>query len=343
VPRVRGTLPLVGSFLVASAAVALLAYSSTLNPVDALLGRGAMVSVPDVEGRALPRARAEIEAVGLRVESRPGFSLSVPRGAVIRQDPAAADRVREGEVVELVVSQGANRVEMPDAVGKPLEQAVVPLEESGVEFEVEEVPDERVPEGVVLAQEPDPGVVVTGEDVPRFEVSTGPPPRPVPEVLGLSLRAAAFRIGEAGLQLAEVTLVDDPGRPVGAVASIEPAVGTMLERDAAVTIGLSTGPPPVEVPDVTNIMRHAAIDRLEARGFVVQTAGRLVEPGQPGIGNVYEQRPEAGAQLRPGETVTIVVGRPPPDPPPPPTTTTTTTTTAPPAPQAPPRPPGGGG
>ena len=339
--RVRGTLPLVGSFLVVTAAVALLAYSSTLNPIDALLGRGAVVSVPDVEGRALPRARAQIERVGLGVGTSPGFSLSVPRGAVIRQDPGAGERLRQGEVVELIVSQGANRVQMPDAVGKPLDEVVLPLEESGVAFEVEEVPDERVPEGVVIEQEPDPGVVVTGEDVPRFEVSAGPPQRPVPEVLGLSLRAAAFRVGEAGLQVAQVTLVDDPGRPVGSVAAVEPAIGTMLERDGEVTLGISTGPPPVAVPNVTNIMSGPAIDRLEDRGFVVQTAGRLVAAGQPGVGNVYEQRPSAGTQLRPGETVTIVVGRLPPEPPPP----STTTTTAPPPPTtAPaPRPPGGGG
>lgn len=338
-PRVRGTLPLVGSFLVATAAVALLAWSSTLNPIDALLGRGAVVSVPEVEGRALPRARAQIEGVGLRVETTAGFSLSVPRGAVIQQDPAAGERLREGELVELVVSQGANRVQMPDAVGEPLDEVVLPLEESGVDFEVEEVPDERVPEGVVISQEPDPGVVVTGEDVPRFTVSAGPPQRPVPEVLGLSLRAAAFKVGEAGLQVGEVTLVDDPGRPVGSVAAVEPGVGTMLDRDATVTLGVSTGPPPVAVPDVTNIMDHAAIDRLEDRGFVVQTAGRLVADGQPGVGNVYEQRPSAGTMLRPGETVTIVVGRVPPAPPPPSTTTTAPppTTAAPPAPR-----PGGG-
>jgi eukaryotic-like serine/threonine-protein kinase len=335
--RVRGTVPLAVSLAVAALAVVMLAFSSTLNPVDALLGRGALVTVPDVEGSPLPRARSEVEDLDLVVTVQQAFSLSVPRGSVIRQDPPAGKEIRQGASVNLVVSQGANRVEMPDAVGRPLKEVRGPLEAAGVEFEVVDVPDERIPEGVVIAQSPDPGVTVTGEDSPRFEVSSGPAKRPVPEVLGLSLDAAAFRRGDSGFELDDVRFVDSSEVAAGAVVDSEPAPGTVLDRDDEVTLVVSNGPPAVPVPDLVNTRRSEAVTQLEALGFVVTTASRIVGADRVGVDAVFEQYPPAGTPLRPGQPVTIVVGRVLPEPPPPPTTTLPPPTTAP-GPTTPPNP-----
>ena len=109
-------------------------------------------------------------------------------------------------------------------------------------------------------------------------------------------------------------------------------MGTELDRDEPVDVVFSAGSPAATVPDVVNVSRGTARDRLEALGFLVSTSGRLVGPDGVGDGQVFEQYPAAGTSLRPGQTVTIVVGRLPPAPPPTTTTTTTTTTTAPPTP-----------
>jgi len=321
--KVRGLVPVVGALVVIAAAIALFGFSSTLNPVDALLGRGRAVTVPDVTGRALPRATAEAEESGLVPSSRTAFSLSAPRGTVIGQEPAAGSRARAGDPIELIVSNGANRIEMPDAVGRPATEVTPPLEAAGVPVEISEVVNEAVPKGTVVSQSPAPGVQITGSDVARLEVSAGPENRPVPELVGLSLEGAAFRVGEAGLLLGEVTQVDDPAVLAGAVISATPPQGTVVAKDTPVAVVVSNGPPPVPVPDVTNILEGPATSRLEAAGFVVDVAGRLVAVGDTGSGNVFEQGPAPGTPLRPGQRVTIVVGR---EPPPPRTTTTTTTT-----------------
>lgn len=335
--RVRGALPLGVSIAVLMAAAAFLAWSNTLNPIDALMGRGAVVTVPDVVGRPQPRAVAELEEAGLDVQVVSAFSLQVPRGSVVGQDPHPGERIREGEVVELAVSRGAHRVEMPDAVGHRLSEVRAPLDDADIPLEIVEVPHERVGKGIVISQSPDPGIMVTGDDTPRFEVSSGPAERPVPEVLGLSLHAAAFRLGDAGLTVGEVTFIDHPSVPSGAVASVDPAVGAMLPRDAAVDVVISNGPTPVAVPRVVNTTSARATDQLEALGFVVATATRLVGPDGQGAGAVFEQFPEAGSKLRPGEVVTIVIGRVPPEPPPPapPTTLPPPPTAAPPTPPPP--------
>ena len=321
--KVRGLAPLVGALVVVASAIALFGFSSTLNPIDALLGRGRVVTVPDVVGRALPRARAETTELGLVVSTRTAFSLSEPRGTVIGQDPAAGDRARAGDPIELIVSNGANRVEMPDAVGRPVAEVTPVLETAGVPVRISEVMSETIAKGLVISQAPAPGVQVTGEDVAELEVSAGPENRPVPEVVGLSIAGAGFRLGEAGLLIGAVTRADDPAVVAGAVIAVDPPVGTVVAKDTPVAVVLSNGGAAVPVPDVTNTQEGPATTTLEAAGFVVDVAGRLVTFGDPGKGNVFEQSPPAGDSLRPGDVVTIVVGR---EPPPPRTTTTTTTT-----------------
>lgn len=335
--RVAGVVPLGVTLLIAVGAVMLLAFSSSLNPIDALLGRGAMVAVPDFEGTAQPRAVAEAENAGLVPVVEDGFSLDAPRGTVIGQDPAAGTKVREGRKVTITVSRGAQRVEMPDAVGKRLDDIVPPLEDAGVPIEVVEVASETVADGIIVTQEPAAGVQVTGEDPVRFEVSTGADERPVPEIVGLTVDAAGFELGVAGLTLGELAPVADANVPLGAVVSADPPPGTVVEKDTPVSIVFSLGPVPVVVPDVTNRAATQAESTLESLGFEVIRAGRLVASDAPGggAGAVFQQYPPAGTELQPGRSVTIVVGRVgPPAPPaapsttaPAPTTTGSTTTT----------------
>ncbi len=333
--RVTGAVPLGVSLLIAVGAVVLLAYSSSLNPIDAILGRGAVVTVPDLDELARPRAVAEAENAGLVPVVDEGYSLTAPRGTVIDQAPKAGSRVREGERVTITVSRGAKRVQMPDAVGKPLDEVVPPLEDAGVPFEVVEVAEDEVAQGVVVTQSPAAGVEVTGDDTVRFEVSTGPADRPVPEIVGLTVDAAGFQLGVAGLTLGELTPTADPTVPSGAVVSADPPAGTVVDKDTAVSFVYSLGPAAVRVPDVANRTANQAVAALEAAGFTVVRAGRLVsdEPGS-GAGAVFQQYPPAGTELQPGQPVTIVVGRIAPPPPPTttipaPTTTAATTTTRP--------------
>lgn len=332
--RARGAVPLTVALVLTSLAMLLLGFSSTLNPVDALLGRGAVVTLPDFSGDTEARATAAVEDLGLEPEVSLAFSLTAPQGTVVGQSPLPEERVREGSTVELIVSRGARRVEMPDAVGRQFDEIEPLFVDAGIPVEVELTPTERVPEGEVMAQDPGPGVVVTGDQTVTFEVSAGPSPRPVPDVAGRSLDAASFELGVAGLVPGEVVEVDSDDAPTGAVIGTDPPAGEVVPIDTEVTVVVSLGRAPVPVPDLSNRSESAAIDELELLGFEVLVAGRLVGPGEGGVGAVFDQYPDAGTPLRPGEQVTVVVGRDAPTRPPPrPTTTTTvaptTTTTTP--------------
>ncbi|HEU5300535.1 MAG TPA: PASTA domain-containing protein [bacterium] len=146
-----------------------------------------IITVPDVQRRSLIEARLLIEQARLSIgELREQYDEEVRGGFVITQDPQPGARVERGRPLNLVVSKGPQRVEMPPLVGRPLRDARRILEELGITLsEVRTSPTTDLEPGIVVDQTPGAGtrlrptdrvtVVVT---VRPGEEST-PPPTPV--------------------------------------------------------------------------------------------------------------------------------------------------------------------
>ncbi len=109
-----------------------------------------------------------------------------------------------------------------------------------------EIPDEQA--GVTAGQAPAGGPYVFALDAPLLRDGHGPgdrltfrEPAKLPEVRGLSLRAAAQRLHAAGWRVVV--------RGGGRVVSMEPAVGTILRRGERVVVeGSTRSPPPNDRP-----------------------------------------------------------------------------------------------
>ncbi len=140
---------------------------------------------------------------------------------------------------------------MPRSGGSSRHRGDPPLDDAGVPVETTKVASDTVPAGIVVSQDPAAGVQVTGDDVVRLGVSSGPDQRPCPRSWGYP-SSAAFQLGEARLLLGPVTQVDDPAVPAGLVVSATPAPGTVVPKDSPVAVVISNGAPAVPVPDVTN-------------------------------------------------------------------------------------------
>lgn len=106
----------------ATAALAVLVVIATLLIV---LGRGPEpVKVPAVRDKSVAEARRVLESAGL--QGQEVFRLyddRVAAGLVISQRPYAGKYVKQGRMIELVVSQGPKSVPVPRVVGKTLSQA----------------------------------------------------------------------------------------------------------------------------------------------------------------------------------------------------------------------------
>jgi beta-lactam-binding protein with PASTA domain len=74
---------------------------------------------------------------------------------------------------------------------------------------------------------------------------------------------------------------------------------------------VSKGPTPLPVEKVGGLRQGEAVAVLESQGFVVDVQEEFSD--QVDKGAVISQAPEKGADLQPGETVTIVVSKGPPE------------------------------
>nr|WP_098485135.1 Stk1 family PASTA domain-containing Ser/Thr kinase [Georgenia soli] len=128
------------------------------TPVDLVVSAGREpVELPDVTGRQKGDAVAALESAGLTVgEVAEAHSDTVPEGAVISQDPAAgAGQLYRGDAVDLTVSLGPELFEVPDVVGRQVDEATQSLEGAGFRVDVKEVLGGFF--GTVRAQDPEPG------------------------------------------------------------------------------------------------------------------------------------------------------------------------------------------
>jgi serine/threonine protein kinase/beta-lactam-binding protein with PASTA domain len=130
----------------------------------------------------------------------------------------------------------------------------------------------------------------------------------VPRLVGLSEADARIRADKLGLKVKIGALRHDPSVPKDKVAQVEPGVGTQVRTGTLLTLVLSTGKPPVAVPDVRNLPLDQAKQQLQQAGL------RLGGPLQQDSatvqrGDVITTRPSAGKKQNPDEPVTVVVSR----------------------------------
>ncbi|MFD2683331.1 Stk1 family PASTA domain-containing Ser/Thr kinase [Streptomyces phyllanthi] len=101
------------------------------------VSKGAPVEVPEVTGTSAEEARAELEAVGLKVKiAQQQVNSEFDKGQVAQQSPAAGKQVGEGDTITLTISKGPEMIEVPDVVGDSVDDAKQQLEAAG--FKVDE-------------------------------------------------------------------------------------------------------------------------------------------------------------------------------------------------------------
>lgn len=166
---------------------------------------------------------------------------------------------------------------------------------------------DRLPAGRVVSTDPGPGARVDPGSPVAVLVSLGRPV--VPELPpGASFTAAERILADADLRAVrdeEATEYSDTV-PEDAVIGPRPAAGTELTVGAPVTLVLSRGPAPVEVPDVRGRPAADATAALEAAGLVVGPTREVFDPEVAG-GHVVAVDPEPGTTLERGDTVTLAV------------------------------------
>lgn len=124
------------------------------TPVGLTVSKGPQpIPVPDVRGQEQGAAVKALEAAGLKavVAPEPVNDRTVPKGAVVAQDPASGN-LTKGGTVTLTISKGPKLVEVPSFIGKQATDAQKALEDLGFQVKVDNILGGFF--GTVRAQDP---------------------------------------------------------------------------------------------------------------------------------------------------------------------------------------------
>ena len=127
----------------------------------------------------------------------------------------------------------------------------------------------------------------------------------IPRVLGLPESEARGKLTAVGFRARLDGDRTSPAIPRGAVIWQDPPPGMVLTPNTTVQLVLSSGPPPVTVPDVIGLALSSAERIFDAAGVKVGTVDTVRGSGELGV--VIATRPAPGNGRPRGTTVDVVV------------------------------------
>ena len=193
----------------------------------------------------------------------------------------------------------AERVDVPNFTGKSYEAVVNDKQYSDYRFTVVYTVDPEVPDGIIIAQDPESGKsrmrVPEGISV-QLTVSTGVVMAEVPYVVNEDYKVATEMLEKAGFT---VTTEFQASKDVTAkyVIRTEPAPGEKTAVGTSVKLIVSGGPTlrDVTVPDLSTLTESAAIARIESSGLCY--GGTYKEANDAKQGTVFKQSAPANTKL----------------------------------------------
>ena len=209
-------------------------YPGCGTAVAIVVSKGPCV-VPNVVTLTEAAADTAIVAAGFTTTVNYMYHDSIASGIVISQAPAPASTPGCGTAVTIDVSLGP--CTLIDLTG--YDEATARAAITGLGFTVGDVTYEyhnSVAVGLVISQDPGPGVHACGSEV-DLVISLGP--CVVPNVVGMMEAAAETAITDAGFNVGTKTPVDGGGAPIGQVVAQSPASGGTPGCDTDVDIDVS--------------------------------------------------------------------------------------------------------
>ena len=212
-------------------------------------------------------------------------------------------------LIGMRVALRAREVQVPNLVGTPVARATQTLADIGLALRLDpnQRPDEEVPAGAILQQEPGAGSQSRRQRTIRVWVSSGPRRTTVPALVGHTERTARMRIGDEGLEISGLSEFRSPDYPPDAVVAQDPAPAA---RAPQVSLLLNRGEQSVTyvMPDLIGTPGERAAETLRTRGFRVTIVGSQPYPGVP-AGTVVRQQPAGGFRVGPADTISLEVSR----------------------------------
>jgi beta-lactam-binding protein with PASTA domain len=259
--------------------------------------------VPDVAGLSVSAASARLNDAGLHVRLAGGvYSLSVPRGEVVKLRPVTGVSLERGATVTIVPSLGPPLRPVPQVKGATVAEATTTIRHAG--FRVGDTNgrwDATIPVDRVIGTAPAFGEKAPMRSALMLIVSKGPPPRPVPkDLVGLDVEKAKAELVSGGFAVKVGERFSDTVS-IGVVIGANPKPGAKAPYGSTVTLTVSKGPQTFPCP---NFVGLSLVDARTLAASVGLRVAALPVPGATGT-TVASQVPKAGDTVRAGATITL--------------------------------------
>lgn len=211
--------------------------------------------------------------------------------------------------VSMRMALRAGEVTVPALAGVTVSDATAALADLGLTLRVDDAarPDDRVPAGRIMQQDPPPGIGARRQRSVRVWLSAGPRAVVVPRVIGQTERTARIRLEQGGMTIAATSEIHSTDYPPDTVIAQSPDPDTAATR---VRLLVNRGEPAITyvMPNVTGAEGEQAAEALRQQGLRVAVVATLPVPNVP-PGTVTQQTPAAGSQVSATDIVSLEVSR----------------------------------
>ncbi|MFD5750910.1 Stk1 family PASTA domain-containing Ser/Thr kinase [Streptomyces sp. NPDC127033] len=259
------------------------------------------VPVPQLVGKTLEDAQTLADNASVKVAQSGAERCDQPKGSICSQNPETG-QMDKGNTIQVVVSEGAPQIEVPDVTDKQKDKATVQLENKGFKVDYKEEESDR-DAGTVLSQDPEGNTQAEKNSTVTLTIATNSL-IPVPDVTTQNVDTA-----EAQLKTLEFVVVRNPvdsDQPPGTVVKQDPAGESKAAKGATVTLDVSKGPQQEKVTIPADILAGKRLGEvrgtLQGQGLNVAVAG-----GSSNDDNaiVINSDPRPGQEVNKGDTVTL--------------------------------------
>ena len=200
-----------------------------------------------------------------------------------------------------------SKVDMPNLVGKTLEEAQNMADDLGLTLETSEVASSDVEEGKIVSQDPEykEGKIEKGSTI-KVNVSKGPEQNELPKLEGMKIEDARNTAEALGITLKEETQNSDTVES-GVIIKQDTAVGTLVKSGDTVTVHVSSGVEKVKVPTVVGMDEGTATATLKNAGLNPKVTYESNE--EKDDGKVISQSIDANTETAKNSEITIVVNK----------------------------------
>lgn len=210
----------------------------------------------------------------------------------------------------LSATKEEEQVEVPDLRGMTEDEATKELNDLGlgIKVENERVPSNEYEEGEVVSSDPAAGEKVDAHTTVYVTLSSGEEAQTttVPNVVGKEEADAEKMLANANLKVAKDSDYSDDVQE-GYVISCDPGEGEEVDEESTVTLVISLGSQPAEVPFIEGMSQSDAEAALSNAGLSGSASEEYSDSVEAGV--VISQRTAAGKKVTKGTTISYTVSK----------------------------------